>query len=364
MRPPFSVIFVTVTAIFLSVNGVAHAGSEGIVGKIKGFFVTTSSPRDVLASYLNAKRRGDFTAAHALLSSEDQAARPKDKFITSESEGYAMFRSFAALVEQNISGVTSGDKRVVATVVTKHPDPKVIFGAVLSATMAGDKKRADNVVADKLAGGDVAMTTTTSEMVLVKEGNEWRVYEGYKLKDQIARLTADALRFEKENRYDAAIKTYDDLLALKSDVDTDSDLHTKRSNIVAKREEARHKLAQAKTNAAYIGSVKLYDFKAGYHDTFLEKRVPGVTFKIKNEGDRALKRVEVTVYFKDTKGDIISEETYYPINTTSILGDNKPLKPGYIWQIERGKFYTAKSVPSEWAEGSAFAKVTSIEIVE
>jgi len=230
--------------------------------------------------------------------------------------------------------------------------------------MTGDKKSIDNATAEKLASGDLPMTTTTSKMTLIKEGNEWRVYEGYKLKDRVARLTADAQRFEKENRFDAAIETYDDLLSLKADIDTDSDLHKQRDSIVTKREEAGHKLAQAKDNAAYISNISLYDFKAGYHDSILEKRVPGVTFKLKNNGDKTLKRVEVTVYFKDAKGGVISEETYVPVSTGAIFGDRKPLRPGYIWQMEQGTFYAAKSVPSEWKESSALAKVTSIEIAD
>lgn len=43
------------------------------------------------------------------------------------------------------------------------------------------------------------------------------------------------------------------------------------------------------------------------------------------------------------------------------ISDNKPLKPNYIWQLERGKFYQAKSVPDEWKAGSVSAKITDLE---
>lgn len=131
MRERFIGIFATVATLILCVNTSVHAGSENIIGKLKGFFAATTSAREVLTSYLDAKRRGDFAAAHALLSSEDQSARPKDKFISSEGEGLAMFGAFTSLIEQNVSERTSGDNRVTATIVTKHPDPKAIFGAVL-----------------------------------------------------------------------------------------------------------------------------------------------------------------------------------------------------------------------------------------
>ena len=94
--------------------------------------------------------------------------------------------------------------------------------------------------------------------------------------------------------------------------------------------------------------------------------MPGVEFKLKNKGDRTLRKVEVTVYFKDHSGAIIAEEDYNPVLVTkySFGGDNKPLKPNYIWQLERGKFLQAKSVPSEWAKGKAEARITDIDFLD
>lgn len=113
---------------------------------------------------------------------------------------------------------------------------------------------------------------------------------------------------------------------------------------------------------AYIKNVELYAFKAKYYTTYLDEKVTGVEFKLKNKGDRSLKEVEVTVYFKDANGTIIAED-YHPVLVTkySFSGDNKPLKPNYVWQMEIGKFYKADSVPSEWKEGSVSAKITNIE---
>ena len=71
------------------------------------------------------------------------------------------------------------------------------------------------------------------------------------------------------------------------------------------------------------------------------------------------------MYFKDAKGNVIAEETYYPVLVSefSFGRDNKPLKPNYIWQLERGKFYRADSVPDEWKEGAVSAKITDIEFM-
>jgi len=122
---------------------------------------------------------------------------------------------------------------------------------------------------------------------------------------------------------------------------------------------------KAEEKQSYISKVKLYSFEAKYYSTYLDGRVPGVEFKLKNEGDRTLTEVEVTVYFKDASGNVIAEEDYHPVLVSEYSFTNgKPLKPNYIWQLEAGKFYQAKSVPSEWQEGNAVAKITNIEFQE
>ncbi len=130
---------------------------------------------------------------------------------------------------------------------------------------------------------------------------------------------------------------------------------------------ARKEEEERERKASYIAEhVELYDVKASYMDSLLDGRVPGVLFKLKNTGDVTLDMVEVTFYFRDESGATIAEENFHPVlvSAYSFSGDNDPLKPGYVWQMERGKFYTAKSVPSEWAEGNVEAKVTDIRFAE
>jgi hypothetical protein len=136
----------------------------------------------------------------------------------------------------------------------------------------------------------------------------------------------------------------------------------------ALKEESERKQEQENSvKAAYIAEhLELYDVAAKYRDSLLDGRVPGVLFKLSNDGDRSLDKVEVTVYFKDASGRVLAEEDYLPVLVTdfSYSGDAKPLKAGYVWQMEEGKFYAAKSVPSEWDEGSIEAKITDIQFTE
>jgi hypothetical protein len=132
------------------------------------------------------------------------------------------------------------------------------------------------------------------------------------------------------------------------------------TNSVEATKSPANDLLKQKTD--YINdSLKLYDCHADYHDSLIDGRVPGVEFKIKNNGNRTLRKVEVTFYFKDSSGQTISEEKYYPVLVTKFGTDNNPLKPGYIWQVESGHFYAAKKVPSEWQPRNTTTQITDIE---
>lgn len=123
--------------------------------------------------------------------------------------------------------------------------------------------------------------------------------------------------------------------------------------------------AEAKAEADYIDTnLALYDLSAKYIETYSGTK-PGVLFKLRNDGQQTLDRVEVTVYFKNAAGAVIAEEDFNPVLVTKYTAsDGKPLRPGYIWQMESGKFYTAKNVPSEWQEGSVEAAITDVRFVE
>lgn len=122
------------------------------------------------------------------------------------------------------------------------------------------------------------------------------------------------------------------------------------------------RIAKQEREDYIANSIVLSDVKAKYHNSVLNGRTPGVRFKLKNNGDRTLHEVEVLVLFKDASGAVISEEDYHPVLVNQFsLGDNKPLKPGYIWTQPKNQFYSAKSVPEEWDEGSVEAKITEIK---
>lgn len=120
----------------------------------------------------------------------------------------------------------------------------------------------------------------------------------------------------------------------------------------------------SREEAAYIAqNLRVYDMDARYYDSVLDGRVPGVRFKIKNNGNRTLNRVTVRVVFFDANNNAIAEEEYNPVlvSSYSVGDDNTPLRPNYIWQQDPSRFMVANNVPSEWQTGRAQATITDIE---
>jgi len=136
---------------------------------------------------------------------------------------------------------------------------------------------------------------------------------------------------------------------------------------VADTEAVKAKAIEAakKTESADYAKnhLQVYEFQSKVYDSLLDGKVPGVEFKVKNNGDRTVTKLCVTVYFQDGAGSNIAEEEFCPILEHSYsMNDHGPLKPGYVWQQERGHFYSAKRVPSEWKAGAATAQISDVEL--
>jgi len=107
---------------------------------------------------------------------------------------------------------------------------------------------------------------------------------------------------------------------------------------------------------SYKKNIKIYSVEAKYTESLLKGKVPGLSFKIKNIGNKTVDSLKVTVKFLDAASQAISEEAFYPLSSSS------PLKSGFIWRQKRGRFFAAESVPSEWAVGKVKLEISNIEV--
>ncbi len=320
--------------------------------------LTGPSPEKVLTAYFDATKAGNWDAAYAHISTQDQAAKPLADYKSETTGDHALAAAVLSKTSYKVLSVEKQGNRAKASVEVTSPDLTGMFAELFQSALAsafGGKPASDvqKQMAEKLQAGKLPTKTQKEEFALVREEKGWRVFLDWATKKQVASLLADAEQLRKERKLPAARDKYDAVLKLDSKV-----VEAQKG-----RDEVGREIAVFEEKQAYVANVELYDFKARYYDSYLERRIPGVEFKLRNKGNRSLRKVEVTIYFQDGSGAVIAEQKYNPVLVTkySFGGDNKPLRPNYIWQLERGKFYQAKSVPTEWKEGAAKAQVTDIE---
>ena len=88
-------------------------------------------------------------------------------------------------------------------------------------------------------------------------------------------------------------------------------------------EKSDKKVELVENEKEYIANyLELYSVNAWMQNDILEGKIPGVSFKIKNKGNKVLDEVIVTFYFKDGEGKRIAEQQYQPITTAVVYGRN------------------------------------------
>ena len=328
--------------------------------------LTQPSPEQVLEEYLLALKALDYAAAYQKLSSVDQTFQNLEEFQKEKSDDSPIAQLLVGKVSYEIEPITPIGDSATANVKTTMPDMRSMFTDLMSAAFTSalsdsqdtNAKMAE-VFQEKYGNGDVPMTTTTVQHNLVKEQDGWRVFvdlkgkaEAVERKQRISELLASAEELQQQKEFQGAVEAYSDVLEADGD----------NEEALAGIEQVRTQIDEEREKQDYLPNIRLYDFEARRIDTYSKKEVPAVRFALKNEGDRSLDRVEVTVYFKDRTGAIIFEEDYLPVLVSQYsFGDNKPLKSNYVWRQEQGKYYTVEELGPEWVTGSAEAIVSDIE---
>lgn len=75
------------------------------------------------------------------------------------------------------------------------------------------------------------------------------------------------------------------------------------------------------------------------------KRCPGLlNISVKNNGDRDVAKVTVTVFFQDENGNNVAEDSFMVIGN---IFDSDILKANYSWKMESGKFYELNNLADD-----------------
>ena len=231
--------------------------------------------------------------------------------------------------------------------------------AMMGAAFAGKSSDATNEA--MLAANLKAIDGLTGEQILEKYRSSLEQDRIKREKEEAERQKVTSLKKEAQelldsNKFEEALSKYKALSEISSGVEA-------AEAGIEKTTEAMKEFTE-KMN--YMDKVEITEFLAKRIDTYLKKEIPAVRISLKNKGDRSLDKVKVVVYFKDKAGNTIFEEDFHPVLVSkySFSGDNKPLKPGYVKEMEKDKYYTLESALSDWQEGKAIAKVVDIEFTK
>lgn len=111
---------------------------------------------------------------------------------------------------------------------------------------------------------------------------------------------------------------------------------------------------------AYLPNIEVTNFFTARKKIFSKEKIV-TQFGIKNNGDKALDKVALTVYFLDAEDKPIYEETYALVNSDGIVSFGETLKPGQTKELKGNHFYELDKDLPEWKDGNAKFEITEIK---
>ena len=311
------------------------------------FIASCGAPKasDAVLKYIKAESNSDYDTAYSLISEKDKNVKTLEKFKEEESSEFGLLFTEAVRKSATFKIIDSTENGNVATVKVEitQDDYSSAISELLGAAFSGSNnddltKKVENLK------NKVSKKTIERAYNLIKENGQWVVFFDWEKELKIKSLIEEAGNLEEDGDYEKLASKYDEILSLDPG----------NNGILSKKNSVAEKIN-------YMSNIEVYDFVSKYYESYLGGKDAGVVFKIKNNGNKELKRIQLTVFFKDNSGNIIHEKKFTPISEYSWDNNNKSLKPNHIWQMEKGHYYNAENVPSEWKEGSAEVKITSID---
>jgi hypothetical protein len=269
-----------------------------------------NTPRSNARTYLDNLKTMNYTACYAQLSHRDQLDLPLDKFLMHIPLAPPVSRDWFRPVlmstryEVGDEQMLGEDKANVKITVTR-PD-LALWERTVNATLTPDESL-QSAAQGSLSQGKYPPVTHEDNVVMVKQGDEWKVYVNFPLKESVLNLRKQALEAYHKHDYEKSMELYQAALTeLGKDVATGTEgLRFTIDREIAHVEKVRNEMAEAQ---AYVEKLELadVDMKMG------ASRMPGIFGKITNKGDRAIDEVQMTVtYFTGSgkrKKEVFKEE--------------------------------------------------------
>ncbi|MBU1570588.1 MAG: hypothetical protein KKE00_08765 [Proteobacteria bacterium] len=301
----------------------------------------SSGPDDILTKYLNSRLKGNYSEAYALLSAKDKNFKNQQKF-EAEFSGNPYSKLVADKASFNVKEIKVNGNNADATVEMTFPDLSKawadLMGVAFSSAFGGtkDEKAMEKMIAEKLMGKSLPMTTSTQTYNLVKDKEGWRVFLNWEGTEKAVEFSKQATQLEKSNEFEKAKAKYQEALSL------DKNNKTAQGGLAG----IDKKIEAYKAKKVYFDKIEVRNVRVNDKVFSIETWAFG---EIKNTGDRTLKTIELTIYGLDSKGKPVFEKRY----NRAFVG---PMKPNY------SKNFAAEldDAPSDWSKKVKVA-VTDIE---
>lgn len=315
---------------------------------IAGCDLIRPGPKDILTKYLTNYQKGNYSESYALLSSKDRAFKNQKDF-EAELRGNPFTNLFIGKISFNVRATRiNGNVAEVAVEITQ-PDPSKaisdLFGiAFLSVLGKKDSKEIEKMIIEKLKDKPLPMVTETQSYNLVKEKEGWRVFLNWEGQKRAGDLVEQAANMEKNKKFNEARAKYQEAISW------DKNNNTAREKIG----EIDKIIEKYKIKQAYFNKIEVRNIQLG--NSILDEF--GVFGEVKNNGDKTLNKVEITIYCLDKNDKVIFEKTYLPVLVSeySFMSDNKPLRPNY----SRRFGCKLNDAPSDWSR-KVRVEVTDVE---
>jgi len=317
---------------------------------------TGTNPSHVLSNYLNATINQEWEIAYELISEKDRNVKSFDQYYAEQNANENVFSVLlVGQISFEINEVNiSGDKAVAMYEITM-PDFSSIFMEILGSAFSTafsddfDAKKMEKQIAEKYKGKKFPMTTINQSSELILEKNGWRVFFDWEKEIKIENAMSEAKKLEEQKKFHEAKAKYESVLELDS----------KMVEVPIKINELEKQILSFDEKKAYMDNLELRNVKIGKGGTFGYTDV--VLGEIKNQGDKILIKVEITIYGLDSGGKAVFETIDNNILVPKYLysSDASPLKPNYTRKFES----RLDDTPSDWVM-KVNVKITDIEFQE
>ena len=163
-----------------------------------GACATRNDPVEVLGSYLEAEQEGRYAAAHALLSAEDQAARPLDAYVEEHLAAGPLWRAVATRTAFHVEEVVPSDDHTTVRIRATHPDARAVAEQLrglpndVVAASADPDQLMFEYVRNELLERSFPTAEESLEFHLQPSGSTWRLWLGLAHVDAAVRLASRA----------------------------------------------------------------------------------------------------------------------------------------------------------------------------